>query len=231
MPGLPQTRTSSTPGPNPGCGHGQHHRPAHSAASLCTAFKRPCTKGRGLRVEPHVETARAKKRISGEAWAAIGAIGAAVITGVVALLIHVIPGSGSPFTSASGAVPAKSTASAATSRTIGADSSPVAQMIGSWKGTATHPDGTVFRITLDITQYCGLKELCGSIAVSDMPCYGDVYLENVNNGDVEFNVQNFKAGSSPKCVPGAGDHFRLKSDGSLEYHASYDDTHGALKMA
>jgi hypothetical protein len=182
-------------------------------------------------VEPPVETARAKRRISGEAWAAIGAIGAAVITGVVTLLIHVIPGSGSPSTSASGAVPTKSTASAATSQTTSAHSSPAAQMIGSWKGTATDPDGKVFRITLDITQYCGLKEFCGSIAVPDTPCYGDVFLENVNNGDVEFKVQNFKAESSPKCTLGAGEHFRLKSDGSLEYYASYSNAHGTLKKA
>jgi hypothetical protein len=182
-------------------------------------------------VESPDGTAHAKRRISGEAWTAIGVISAAIITGLVTLLIHVIPSSGSPSTPTSGAVPTKSAASAATSQTTGADSSPVAQMIGSWKGTATHPDGTVFKITLDITQYCGLKELCGSIAVSDLPCYGDVYLENVNNGDIEFNVQHFKAGSSPKCMPGAGEHFRLKSDGSLEYYASYDNTHGTLKMA
>lgn len=177
-------------------------------------------------------TAHAKRRISGEAWTAIGVIGAAVITGVVTLLIHVIPSSGSPSTPTSGAVPTKSAASAATSQTTGADSSPVAQMIGSWKGTATHTDGTVFRITLDITQYCRLKgEPCGSIAVPDVPCYGDVYLENVNNGDVEFKVQNFKAGSSPQCKPGAGEHFSLKPDGSLAYYASYDDSHGTLKKA
>lgn len=182
-------------------------------------------------MESPVETARAKRRLSGEAWAAIGVIGAAVISGVVTLLIHVIPGSGSPSTAASGAVPTKSTASAATSQTTGADSSPVAQMIGSWKGTATDPDGTVFQITLDITRYCGLKEFCGSIAIPDVPCYGNVFLENVNNGDVEFKVQNFKAGSSPKCTAGAGEHFRLKSDGSLDYYASYSDAHGTLKKA
>ena len=104
-------------------------------------------------------------------------------------------------------------------------------MIGSWKGTAADPDGTVFQITLDISQYCGLKEFCGSITIPDMPCYGEVFLENVNNGDVEFKVQNFKAGSSPKCTPGAGEHFRLKSDGSLDYYASYSDAHGTLKKA
>jgi hypothetical protein len=177
-------------------------------------------------VESPEETARVKRRISGEAWAAIGAISVAVITGVVTLLVHVIPGSGSSPTAAPGAVSTKSTA---TSQTTGADSSPVAHMIGSWKGTATKPDGTVFQITLDITQYCGLKEFCGSIALPDVPCYGDVFLENANNGDVEFKVQDFKAGSSPKCAPGAGDHFRLKSDGSLDYHATYNDAHGTLK--
>ena len=182
-------------------------------------------------MEPPADTARPKRRLSGEAWAGIGAIGAAAITGVVTLLIHVIPGSGSPSTAASGAVPTKSTASAATLQTTGADSSPVAQMIGSWKGTATYPDGKVFPITLDITQYCGLKEPCGSIALPDVPCYGDVFLQNVNNGDVEFNVQNFKAGSSTKCTPGAGDHFRLKSDGSLDYYASYNNAHGTLTKA
>ena len=176
-------------------------------------------------------TAHAKRRISGEAWTAIGVIGAAVITGVVTLLIHVIPSSGSPSTPTSGAVPTKSAASAATSQTTGADSSPVAQMIGSWKGTAAKSDGKVFLITLDITEYCHLKKYCGSIARLDVPCYGDVYLENVNHGDVEFNVQNFKAGSGPSCVPGAGDHFSLNPNGSLDYYTTYDSAHGTLEKA
>jgi hypothetical protein len=182
-------------------------------------------------MESPEETVHAKRRLSREAWATIGAIGAAVITGVATLLVHVIPGSGGPTTAAPGAVPTKSTVSAATSQATGADYSPVAQMIGSWKGTAAGPDGTVFQVTLDITRYCGLKEFCGSIAVPHVPCYGDIFLENVNNGDVEFKVQNFKAGSSPKCTPGAGEHFRLKSDGLLDYYASYNDAHGTLKKA
>lgn len=186
---------------------------------------------KGSRMESVVDTARARRRLGRETWVAIGTIGAAVITGAVTLLVHIIPGSGSPSVAASVAASTKSTVSAATSQTRGAESSPVAQMIGSWKGTATNPDGTIIRITLDITQYCQLKELCGSIAVLDVPCYGDILLENVNNGDVEFKVQNFKAGSGPKCTPGAGDHFRLKSDGSLAYYASYSDAHGTLKRA
>ena len=176
-------------------------------------------------------TAHAKRRISGEAWTAIGAIGAAVITGVITLLIHVIPSSGTPSTSAPGAVPSRSTTSAAASPTTGANSSPVAQMIGSWKGTAAKSDGKVFLITLDITEYCHLKKYCGSIARLDVPCYGDVYLENVNHGDVEFNVQNFKAGSGPSCVPGAGDHFSLNPNGSLDYYTTYDSAHGTLEKA
>jgi hypothetical protein len=183
------------------------------------------------RVESPEETVRAKRRLSGEAWVSIGAIGAAVITGVVTLLVHVIPGPGSQSTAASGAVSMKSAVSPATSQTTGADSSPIAQMIGSWKGTASSPDGTVFPITLDITQPCGLKEFCGSIAVPYVPCYGDVFLESVNNGDVEFRVRNFKAGSSPKCTPGAGEHFHLKSDGLLDYYASYSEAHGTLEKA
>jgi hypothetical protein len=177
-------------------------------------------------MEPSAESTRNTGR-TGEAWAAIGAVGAAVITGVVALLVHLTPAADreQPETRAAQSRPATT---ASTSRPASAKASPAEPMIGSWKGTATDTDNTVFRIAASFTQYCHLKEYCGSIAVPDVPCYGDLYLEKVTADDIEFKVQNFKAGSDPKCTPGGGEHFQLRSDGTLSYYASYGGAHGTL---
>jgi hypothetical protein len=181
-------------------------------------------------VNTTARTPGARKGLSGEAWAAIGVLGAALITGAVTLLVHVLPGPDTP-SAPPAAVSANPTTGAAQSPTTGAGDSPVAQMIGSWKGTAKGAGTATFKITLDVSRYCQLRELCGSIAILDVPCYGDIYLENASGQDVEFKVQDFKAGSSSQCTPGAGEHFRLAADGSLSYYASYNDAHGALSRA
>ena len=101
--------------------------------------------------------------------------------------------------------------------------SPVAGMMGSWGGMAQSSDGTSFPISLDINQLCEIGQLCGSISVPQVPCYGQVFLESVASGEVEFRVANFDQRSNQsECQEGAGEHFQLLPNGNLGYRTSYE---------
>ena len=77
---------------------------------------------------------------------------------------------------------------------------------------------------------CTLNEKCGSISVPHVPCYGDIFFYDIKQGSYEFRVDNFLTNSSSTCTPGAGDHFKLLSDGTLLYTTTYDPkANGILK--
>jgi len=169
-----------------------------------------------------VESNSTRRRFSKEAWVAISGIGAAVITGAVTLLVHVIPAPQDSSTPTPGARPTAPSASGIAAPST--DAASVAErMVGKWKGTARDSNGVTFQISLEVKQGCATGRLCGSIGVSHVPCYGQIFLENVSNGDVEFRVDNFdKRSNRGVCQPGAGEHFRLQPDGQLAYHTSYE---------
>jgi hypothetical protein len=165
--------------------------------------------------DPPVEHELIRPRISKEAWVAVSGIGAAVITGLVTLLTYVLPPGQHP------PVPASSTAVTGSSSATGG--APVDRIAGSWKGTAKDANGTVFEITLDVDSGCTLDQRCGSISVSHVPCYGQIFLAAVDGDEVEFRVGNFDGRSDRAvCQPGAGEHFRLQPDGRLAYRTTYD---------
>lgn len=173
------------------------------------------------------EKSDAQKGLSQGAWVAIGTIAAALITGIVALLTHLLPPSPSP-TPAPSPTPVLSTAAASPSPqslAITADA-----IAGKWSGTAKNGEGTSFEITLEVAKSCALRERCGSISVSHVPCYGEVFLEKVQADSFEFHVANFSERSNRTvCQPGAGELFRLRGDGKLVYTTTYDPgTQGIL---
>jgi hypothetical protein len=147
-----------------------------------------------------------------------------MITGLVTLLIHVIPPAEHSPVSTPGA---PLTASAAPSVVASA----IDGIVGKWAGTAEDSNGTGFRITLEIKAGCALDRECGSIGVSHVPCYGQVFLQSMDNGEVEFRVANFDGRSDrAACQPGAGERFRLQPDGTLGYRTSYEPVaQGILK--
>jgi len=165
-----------------------------------------------------------KGRLSKEAWIAAGAtLGAALIGGVVALWTHLTPAAQSSPAPASAAATTATASAAPDSSTQDAAASTINAIVGKWKGTARDSTGTTFQIALEVTDKCAPGQLCGSISVSHVPCYGQIFLENVDNGDVEFRVDNFDDRSNRQvCQPGAGEHFRLQPDGKLAYHTKYD---------
>jgi hypothetical protein len=103
-------------------------------------------------------------------------------------------------------------------------------LAGTWSGTAAHGNGgNRFRVRLDIASPCRLREPCGTISVSSVPCRGQVTLWKVRAETYEFYVDNFTGDSSPDCSPGAGDFFELVDDRTLRYTTDYADIHGVLQ--
>jgi hypothetical protein len=171
-----------------------------------------------------MEEKPARRGISKEAWAAIGVIGAAVITGVVTLLTHIMP-------SETPAVAPTHNTSTTNSPAPSAIAPVVDAIVGKWEGSAQASDGTKFQITLDVTEGCALGQLCGSIGVSHVPCYGQIFLEAIDDDEVEFRVDNFDERSDlAVCQPGAGERFRSLPDGRLSYRTTYEPVaQGTLK--
>lgn len=165
-----------------------------------------------------------RRGLSKEAWAAVGVIGAAVIAGVVTLLTQIIA---QPQQSSTPAASVPFTNPPAPSIVISA----VEAMVGKWEGTAQDSNGVTFQVTLEIKETCALGQLCGSIGVSHVPCYGQITLENIDNDEVEFRVTNFYNGSNlAVCQPGAGERFRSRPDGQLTYRTTYEPiAQGILK--
>jgi hypothetical protein len=166
-----------------------------------------------------------RRGISKEAWVAIGAIGAALVTGVVTLLTYVIAPDRNPPASAPG------TSLTASSPTPSAVASTIDAIAGKWEGMAQDSNHVTFRIMLEINSTCAIGQLCGSIGVTHVPCYGHVFLDNVDGDEVEFRVADFDARSNrTACQPGAGERFRLRPDGMLAYRTTYEPiAQGTLK--
>ena len=166
--------------------------------------------------------------LSKEAWAAIGAIGAALITGSVTLAVYLIPPSKSDSGSPRGAVIptlpgqfASSTPAGTLVASTGAGSS-IAALVGSWRGTAQAGKAPEYQVTLTVTGACTVGRRCGSISISSVPCYGEISLEAEKDGDIEFAVDHFDQRSDRAvCQSGAGEHFRLRADGKLDYRTDY----------
>ena len=92
---------------------------------------------------------------------------------------------------------------------------------GTWSGEAQGQDGVVFELDLQVKKPCELKGYCGSISVSNVPCHGEVFLEQVLENGYEFRVDHFSKDSASKCYPGAGDVFTPQPDQTLLYTATY----------
>src|SRR5678815_400188 len=168
-----------------------------------------------------------QKGLSQGAWVAIGTIAAALITGTVAVLTHVLPAASPSSTPTVASSPSSTSTVAPSTPASNPSSRPLPTtadaIAGKWAGMAKDSNGTSFQISLDVRSSCALKERCGSISVSHVPCEGEVFLEKVEGDDFEFHVSNFFGRSNRDvCQPGAGEHFRLRPDGKLAYSTTYE---------
>jgi hypothetical protein len=93
---------------------------------------------------------------------------------------------------------------------------------GTWSGEATQRMGGDFAVRLEIRKGCALNERCGTISVSNVPCFGDLFFHDLSGGRYEFSVENFSAASGKGCTPGAGEYLTPQGDGTLLYTTGYD---------
>ncbi|MBV9880096.1 MAG: hypothetical protein JO180_06340 [Gemmatirosa sp.] len=148
------------------------------------------------------------KGLSKEAWGAITAITVAVISGAVTLAVHLWQ----PSKGASSPAPGASSGSAS----VNADA-----IAGRWAGTAAGSDGHAFTVEAEIAPGCTPAARCGIISVSNLPCFGALYLYTIAGDDYEFRVDDFTKSSAKACTSGAGEHFRRLPDGTLQYTTNY----------
>ena len=104
---------------------------------------------------------------------------------------------------------------------------------GRWTGTVIDDQGgTPLRIDISITSACGVNELCGTIYVPGIPCWGDLRLEQINGDIFEFLEANVTGAST--CGSGGGiDILQLLPDGTMMREYTSQDrsltSHGILK--
>ncbi|PSN18475.1 hypothetical protein C7271_12320 [filamentous cyanobacterium CCP5] len=159
--------------------------------------------------EPEVSTnspaASARHSLSPAAWGALSAIAVAVIGGLVTVATTVIPLRQDQPKSPP---PEKAT--------LTTDA-----IAGKWTGIATADNGDRYTLSVAILPDCEVGDRCGTIAVAEVPCYGEISLYGVAENTFEFNVDQFDHRSSASCSPGAGEHFHLLPDGRLAYQADW----------
>lgn len=158
--------------------------------------------------EPEIpaDSSASRTRLSPAAWGALSAIAVALIGGLVTIVTAVIPfwqdqknSSVSPLAPLTTEV-----------------------IAGKWTGTATADHGNDrYTLSVAILPDCEVGDRCGTIAIAEVPCYGEISLYGVADGTFEFNVDHFDRRSSASCSPGAGEHFRLLPDGRLAYQADW----------
>ncbi|MEH2167040.1 MAG: hypothetical protein V7K41_10290 [Nostoc sp.] len=183
--------------------------------------------------DPEKESEK-QQGISKEAWAAIATIAVAVISGIFTITNTIVTNTGSNKTSSSpSSSPSVPPSSGSTPVPTFPSPSPLRvsnAFLGKWSGVAKEPSGKSFRINLEIQRNCSLKEKCGYISVPDVPCYGEISLQQVSSDDYEFDVSNFDRRSNLKiCTPGDGERFHLLPDGKLAYKATYSNAQGILE--
>ncbi len=161
-----------------------------------------------------------RKGLSKEAWVALSTIAAALIGGIVTLIIGL-----SPKPAATPAATQVATASVVSSPTQASAGVMADSIAGKWFGTATDENGVTFEVRLEVWKGCGINQKCGSMKVSNTPCQGEIFLERAHDPIFEFRVDNFYGESDrEKCQAGAGEEFQLRPDGKLDYRATYPPT-------
>jgi hypothetical protein len=165
------------------------------------------------KADPTDENVAERKALSKEAWVAIGTIAAALITGIVTLIIHLLP-------------PAEKSPAAAV-----ASPSPVVlpsiqtadAIAGKWSGTARDSRGKRFSLRLRSENPARLTNDVVRSAFPTCHVMEKFFWTRPQDLEFEFRVDNFDARSNRSvCQPGGGEHFKLRPDGRLVYSTTYE---------
>lgn len=93
-------------------------------------------------------------------------------------------------------------------------------LAGKWKGTITNSSGTFTTLLeLEFQTGCVPGQACGWFSVPELPCSGDLFLDEVEDETFVFVEQNVTGASS--CTSGGLESLRLLPDGTLEYNFAF----------
>jgi hypothetical protein len=103
---------------------------------------------------------------------------------------------------------------------------------GTWSGTITNDAGTFSTpLELSIQFDCEAGNLCGTFTVPQLPCSGDLFLNEITAADFIFIEQN--SSGAAFCKSGGYEYLRLLEDGTLSYmyssQSSGDSSTGILQ--
>ena len=94
---------------------------------------------------------------------------------------------------------------------------------GTWSGTISSNDGTFSTLVeLTIQPDCEAGNICGTFSTPQLPCSGDLFLNEITAADFIFIEQN--ASGAAFCKSGGYETLRLLEDGTLSYMYSSQST-------
>ena len=97
------------------------------------------------------------------------------------------------------------------------------EIAGTWSGTITNQAGTFStQVDLSIRPGCEPGQVCGTFAAPQLPCSGDLFLNEITAGIFVFIEQNATGAAS--CTSGGVENLQLLADGTLSYKYSSPST-------
>ena len=162
-------------------------------------------------------------------WAAVAALGAAVITAGATLVTHFLPPTGPQQQVV--AEPAGESSAPLTPTGTAPRSALLDRLTGTWSGPARAGSQT-YTLTLVVTDSCAEGRPCGTMTTDLLPCVGTITLVKIDDDlAFDFATRSFSKDSSSACPlrTGGGDYFDLGDD-MLRYRTGYDSgTSGTLR--
>lgn len=94
---------------------------------------------------------------------------------------------------------------------------------GNWSGSISNHAGTFSTsVKLSIQSNCSPGRICGTFAALQLPCSGDLFLNEITATNFVFIEQN--ASGAASCISGGYEHLQLLEDGTLSYKYSSQST-------
>jgi hypothetical protein len=94
---------------------------------------------------------------------------------------------------------------------------------GTWSGTISSNDGTFSTLLeLSIQSDCEADRVCGTFSAPQLPCSGDLFLNEIAAANFVFIEQNATGAAS--CTSGGYEYLQLLEDGTLSYRYSSQST-------
>ncbi len=98
------------------------------------------------------------------------------------------------------------------------------EITGAWAGTILSSDGTFSTLLeLSIQPACEPGSVCGTFSAPQLPCSGELFLQEIDGDTFIFIEQNVTGASF--CVSGGFEYLQLLPDGTLSY--TYSSTPGS----